>query len=97
MTGNARGAIRDFKYEGDDGKAQEIEAVVDLKSYLVKYRDAEGKTKVRLAFVVPGTDTGFVGQESIQGSPVFAPMTGWFLKQLKEKTGQDSGEEAESI
>jgi hypothetical protein len=86
--------MRDFRFEGGTGDRQKITAAVPLESYLVQYHDADGKQQVRIAFIVPGTDTGLVGQHQISGTQVFAPMSKWFLNQLKEKVGPKDGVES---
>jgi len=88
-----RGPMKDFRFDGEDGKSQHIAEVVPMETYLVKYYDEAGKPQVRVAFLVPGTDVARVGTEKISGSGVFIPASGWFAKQLKEKVEESKGPE----
>lgn len=92
MAGTARGPMKDFRFDGDDGKHQFIADAVPVDAYLVKYFDEAGKQQVRLAFHVPGTDVTRVGAASVSGSQIFVPASGWFTKQLKQKIGKDGPE-----
>jgi hypothetical protein len=89
-----RGPMKDFKFDGEDGKSQHIVDAVRMDTYLVKYFDEAGKPQVRVAFIVPGTDVVRVGTQSISGSGVFVPASGWFTKQLREKTEEKIGPES---
>jgi len=94
MSAITRGPMKDFRFEGESGEHQKIKAVAPVETFLVKYINEAGKQQVRLAFVVPGTDIGFVGQHQISGTQVFAPMSSWFMNQLKEHTGPKDGVES---
>lgn len=89
-----RGPMKDFRFDGEDGKSQHIADVVPMNPYLVKYYDETGKPQVRVAFIVPGTDVVRVGAQSISGSGVFVPASTWFTKQLKEKIDEQKGPES---
>lgn len=86
-----RGPMKDLKMEEASGQSQKIEAVVAVDSYLVKYWDQDGKAQVRMAFLVPGTEVGLIGRQSIQGNQIFVPMTKWFTEQLTDKVNELKG------
>lgn len=86
----ASGAIKDFKFEGEDGKAQHISTVLPVSTYLVQYFDHAGKQQTRLVARETTTGTSYIIKDSIQGQHVLVPATKWFEKQMKEKVeGQE--------
>ena len=82
MSGS--GAIKDFKFDGDDGKEQKITRVVPVEQFLVQYYDQEGKQQARLVARDPKSGTAYIINGQIQGQPVIIPATKWFQAQLSE-------------
>jgi len=76
-----------FKFgEAEEGKTpRTVEKVAEVKTYIVAYTDAEGKSQARLAFRIPGADTTYLLQERVGGSKIVLPAHSWFHKGLVGK------------
>lgn len=85
----------------DNAAPQTILGVMELKTYLVQYKDANGKTNVRIVAVPNDADISFVFAERMHGDALAVEGTKWFNKALFEKIGRKPGEkqakELESI
>ena len=69
---------------GDMAAPQSVTKVAAVDTYLVQYKDGEGKEQVRLVFKVPGSEAVFVLAEKIQDRPIASTATGWFRKKFNE-------------
>lgn len=85
----------------DNAQPQSILGVLKLETYLVQYKDAEGKTQVRIVAVPDDADITFVFAERMHGDALAVEGTKWFNKAFFEKIGRKPGEkpskELESI
>lgn len=90
-----------FKFaEGGDDMPSSIIGMTPMDTYIVKYKDGEGKEQNRICFRPPGTNTVFVLQEKISGSYVATSGHQWFAKAVKDHVlakGFEEGDSAEAV
>jgi hypothetical protein len=84
-----------FKFSKDEGGVGTVTGVAELKAYLVQYNDQEGKTQVRIALRVPGSESTFMLNERIAGQNVATSAYSWFHKALLDKLNAESLERVE--
>jgi len=74
-----------FKFaQGDEGVGT-VTGVAELKSYLVQYKDHEGKEQVRICFRVPGASSTFMLNERVNGQNLATSAYDWFHKALSDR------------
>jgi hypothetical protein len=84
-------------HSGPGSEAKVVDRAAKLDTYMVEYKDGEGKKQVRLAFVVPGSKTTFIVNSSIAGKAVVTTANPWFHKALSDLLEEDGTGGAESI
>ena len=89
------GAIKDFKFDGDDGQSKTIEKCVPVEQFLVQYHDHESKQQTRLVVREPKSGKVFIINGQVQGQPILIPATKWFQGQMKEFL--ETNEEVSSV
>lgn len=90
-----------FREPGDsgDGAVSSVQKVAKLETYIVAYKDGEGRVQTRVVFRIPGADMTFMINERISGSNVVVPTHGWFHKELSNKLrsmGEEKGPHSEA-
>ena len=92
-----------FKFgDTQEGEPSSIQKVAKLDTYLVAYKDGEGKNQARIVLRLPGADKTFVINERISGTNIVTSAYNWFHKAFVTKlelNGLESPKEesAESI
>ena len=81
----------------DNAAPKSITGVMELKTYLVQYKDADGKTQVRIVAVPNDADITFVFAERMHGDALAVEGTKWFNKALFEKIGRKMGQKAQEL
>jgi len=78
---------------------QTVIKIAVLETYLVEFKDAEGKTSTRIAFSLPGGETVILLAEQIAATSVASHGTKWFLKAFNDHLGKLAGKtsSAESV
>lgn len=83
----------EFVFKDVEGGPGTIKGVAKLDPYLVSYVDQEGKDQVRIAFRVPGSNSTFLLQETIQGAKVATVAYSWFHKIFVDRIRADELED----
>lgn len=75
-----------LKVEPDaNERVQEVVGILEIKTYLVNFRDGEGKEGNRVVFQPDGSDEVFNLQEMIAGRHVAARASRWFRESFNKK------------
>jgi len=82
-----------FKFNDAHDGVGTVTGVAKLDTYLVQYKDKEGRDTVRIAFRVPGTNSTFLLNERISGQHVATSAYEWFTKALQDKLSSSKLEE----
>jgi len=91
-----------FKFGEEGGKTpRTVQGVVEVKTFLVGFTDADGRSQARMAFRVPGSKTTYLLQERLGGQNVVLPANPWFHKAFVDKLQaaghEESSEPVESV
>ena len=62
----------------------EVQAVLELKTVLVKYKDGHGEEATRLAIVIPGGEVYFLSKNSVD----LRPAQTWLRNGVASKMGK---------
>jgi hypothetical protein len=79
---------------------QSVEAISEVNTYMVQYKDHEGKTQVQMVFQPKGSRSCFLLKSKISGQHVATAATEWFTKEFNghlmgQGTVQEKGEPGE--
>jgi hypothetical protein len=77
---NERSVIPGFVMgaDSDQNTTQKVLGIIPVDSYLVQFKDSEGREAVRMVFQPKGTKVVFNMQEKIAGMHVATEASGWF-------------------
>jgi len=91
-----------FKFAAGDSDdlPSSVQGMTPLDTYIVKYKDGEGKIQNRICFRPPGSNSVFLLQEKISGSFVATAGHQWFAKAVKDyllSKGFEEGDSSEVV
>lgn len=75
-----------------------IQKIAGVDTYLVQYTDEEGKSQVRMAFVVPmegAEDPVFVLNEKVSGRRIATSTAKWFSESMRQMVATAGAEDKE--
>lgn len=89
--------IPGFVMGTDDGKnvTKKVLGILPLDTYLVQFKDADGKEAIRVVMQPKGTKTVFNLQEKISGIFVATQASSWFRDSFNQKLG--SAQDVKSV
>jgi len=84
-----------FKFGDPSGLApNSIQKIAQLDTYLVAYKDGEGKDQARVVFRIPGADATFMVNAKISGKNIVTQAHNWFHKAFVDKLRSEGFEES---